>query len=168
MCDLVGHVRVAGVSGDPWRLSLAAYVSGLSAVTSTRGVPGAAEAYVNTVDGYAAWFAMQPQFGGLAAPSAAAPGDVPASQPIPVPDAQVTAVQAAGENPDARGDHLFVEHVDIAMHRFVFDGGVVVVGMMNGNQILWHDFTCGGLGARRFPSVHCLVERPGWNSTIRR
>jgi hypothetical protein len=50
-------------------------------------------------------------------------------------------VQTADENPDTSSDHLFVEHVDIATHRFVLDGWVVVVGVVNGNQILRHDFS---------------------------
>jgi hypothetical protein len=41
-------------------------------------------------------------------------------------------VQPADENPDARGLYLVVERVDIAGHRFVRYGRVVVVGMVNG------------------------------------
>jgi len=36
-------------------------------------------------------------------------------------------VQTADENADTRSDHLFVNHVDIAPHRFVLDGRVSVL-----------------------------------------
>jgi hypothetical protein len=48
-------------------------------------------------------------------------------------------VQATGENPDPGGDHLFVEHVDIAPHRFVLGAWREVIRVMNGNQKLRHD-----------------------------
>jgi hypothetical protein len=45
-------------------------------------------------------------------------------------------VQTADENPVTRSDHLFVEHVDIATHRFVLDGRewvvVTEVGIVRG------------------------------------
>ena len=44
---------------------------------------------------------------------------------------KVYPVQTADENLATRSDHLFVEHVDIATHRFVLDGRVVVVGVVN-------------------------------------
>src|ERR1700693_4241093 len=47
--------------------------------------------------------------------------------------------EPAGENPGTSSHHLFVEHVDIAAHRFVLCGRVVVVGVVNSNQILRHD-----------------------------
>src|SRR5262245_19159982 len=76
-------------------------------------------------------------------------------------------MQTADENPDTRSDHLFVEHVDIATHRFVLDGRVVVVGVVNSNQVLRHDYSCNGLRAGRVSSLHYLVERPDRNSTNR-
>src|ERR1700676_4083607 len=49
--------------------------------------------------------------------------------------------EAANENPDTGSHHLIVEHVNIAGHRFVLGGRVVVVGVVNSNQILSHDFS---------------------------
>jgi hypothetical protein len=49
--------------------------------------------------------------------------------------------EAANENPDTGSHHLIVERVDIAGHRFVLCGRVVVVGVVNSNQILRHDFS---------------------------
>lgn len=43
-------------------------------------------------------------------------------------------------------NHLVVQGVDCAVHRFVLrDGRVVVVGVVNGDQILRHYFSCKGL-----------------------
>jgi hypothetical protein len=39
--------------------------------------------------------------------------------------------EAANENPDTGSHHLIVERVDIAGHRFVLCGRVVVVGVVN-------------------------------------
>jgi hypothetical protein len=39
--------------------------------------------------------------------------------------------------------HLFVECAYVADHRFAFQGGVVVVGVVNSNQILRHVFSLG-------------------------
>jgi hypothetical protein len=49
--------------------------------------------------------------------------------------------EAASENPYTGSDHLAVERVDIALHRFALDGRVVVVRVVNRNQILRHDFS---------------------------
>src|SRR5580698_316878 len=76
-------------------------------------------------------------------------------------------MQAAGEKPGTSSDHLFVEHVDIAAHRFVLcDERVVVVGMVNRNQKLSHDLSSKVLRASRLPCLHHLVEWPKRNSTI--
>jgi hypothetical protein len=48
-------------------------------------------------------------------------------------------------NPDTCSLHLVAEHVDIAVHRFVLEGRVIVVGVVNRNQISRHDFSCNGL-----------------------
>src|SRR5260370_1004168 len=55
--------------------------------------------------------------------------------------------EATNENPDTGSHHLVVERVDIAGHRFGLCGRVVVVGVVNSNQILRHDFSysCNGL-----------------------
>ncbi|MEO3742077.1 hypothetical protein [Plantactinospora sp. B5E13] len=98
-CDLVGQVRHAGIGGDPWRLALGAYHSGLAAVRETRGVPAPARQYVDTVAGYAAWYAHQPGTGGGGPTSTRGPvGTVPGrgTDPKPVPDDYLAAIRAAG------------------------------------------------------------------------
>jgi hypothetical protein len=49
--------------------------------------------------------------------------------------------QASNENPDTSSLHLLVERVDIVFHRFALAGRVIVVGVVNSNQILRHDFS---------------------------
>ncbi len=63
-CDLVGQVRAAGIVGDLWHLALAAFHSGLQAVTSARGMPDAAAGFVDVVAAYAEWYAQRLEFGG--------------------------------------------------------------------------------------------------------
>ncbi|MFI6763380.1 ricin-type beta-trefoil lectin domain protein [Micromonospora sp. NPDC050417] len=100
MCDLSGQVRQAGVGGDQWRLTLAAYHSGLPAVRDAGRVPARADRYVSTVAGYAAWYARRPEF----APTgpSASPGPVGGAEPhpgtpaAPVPADYLAAVMAAG------------------------------------------------------------------------
>src|SRR5882762_8668414 len=46
--------------------------------------------------------------------------------------------KSASEFPDAGGNHLFVERVDLAAYRFVHLGRVEVVGEVTSNQILRH------------------------------
>ena len=75
MCDMIGKVRVAGVTGDQWRLGLAAVHSGIPEVKKANGVPAVAQPYVARVANYAAWYALQPDFGG--------PGDLPAPPAAP-------------------------------------------------------------------------------------
>ncbi|MEU6206774.1 hypothetical protein ABZ814_24680 [Micromonospora musae] len=98
-CDLVGQVRQAGVEGDAWLLALGAYHSGVAAVREAGGIPAPAREYVDTVAGYAAWYARQP-LAGVDTPTTAtgpvgvAPGrGTPAK---PVPDDYLAAVRAAG------------------------------------------------------------------------
>ncbi|TDC22295.1 hypothetical protein E1211_31535, partial [Micromonospora sp. 15K316] len=98
-CDLVGQVRQAGVEGDGWLLALGAYHSGLAAVREAGGIPAPAREYVDTVAGYAAWYARQP-LAGVDTPTTAngpvgvAPGrGTPAT---PLPDDYLAAVRAAG------------------------------------------------------------------------
>ncbi|GAB7042497.1 MULTISPECIES: ricin-type beta-trefoil lectin domain protein [Catenuloplanes] len=93
MCDLSGQIRVAGVQGDEWRLSLAAFRSGLPEVTKAKGVPGAADEYVDRSTAYAAYYATLPQFGGTDArpnPNASA------AEVKPLPEEYVAPVKAAG------------------------------------------------------------------------
>src|SRR6516225_8721807 len=75
--------------------------------------------------------------------------------------------ETANENPDKSSPHVVVERVDIAGHRFVLCGWVVVVGMVNSNRILRHDVSCNGLRMSRLPCLHHIVERPDRNSTKR-
>ena len=78
MCDLMGKVRVGGLTGDQWRLGLAAHQSGFDAVRTAGDVPRDAIGYVELVSGFAAWYERHQDFGG--------PGllDEPTNQP-PVP-----------------------------------------------------------------------------------
>ncbi|MEV4495711.1 hypothetical protein AB0J84_08410 [Micromonospora arborensis] len=97
-CDQVGQVRQAGLGGDLWRLALAAHHSGIAAVTSAKGIPGPARAYVNRVSAYATWYARQASGGSESAeptgPSGAVPGRGTTAKPVP--DEYVAAVLAAG------------------------------------------------------------------------
>jgi len=100
-CDLVGQMRQAGIGGDPWRLALGAYHSGIDAVRAAKGVPGPARQYVDTVAAYAAWYAHQP-IGAAPSPnpSKIPNGVVPShgTPPVRVPDDYVPMVLAAGRD----------------------------------------------------------------------
>lgn len=101
MCDLSGQVRLAKATGDPWKVALAAYHSGLPAVSKAAGIPNGAKSYVDEVDGYATWYAKLPAFGGpqptsSPSPSAAPAGGPVAGSPIDVPAADLPSVLAAG------------------------------------------------------------------------
>jgi hypothetical protein len=76
-------------------------------VTSAQGVPATTQSYVDLVAGYAAWYALQPEFGGPAdgVPSATAgttarttaqPVAASAADAVPVPAALVAPILAAG------------------------------------------------------------------------
>ncbi len=107
MCHLVGELRVAKSTSDLWRAALAAHHSGLAAVAAAGGVPDEAAGYVDLVAGYAAWYALQPEFGGPGVPSpspseeSAAPvveAAIAASgSPARVPDNYVAPILAAGQ-----------------------------------------------------------------------
>lgn len=96
MCDLSGQLRVAKTAGDPWRLSLAAYRSGLRAVTQAGAEPDSARDYVDAASGYAAWYAKLPQFGGQDSGQPAPTGSGPATGPGTLPDEYVEPVLMAG------------------------------------------------------------------------
>jgi len=49
--------------------------------------------------------------------------------------------EATSEKPDTGSVHLFLEHVNIAHHRFGHDGRVEVAGEVNSNQILDREFS---------------------------
>jgi len=101
MCELIGQVRAAGVAGDQWRLGLGAYHSDITAVRAARDVPTQASNYVDVVAGYAAWYAMQPQFGGRGiaepTPRFSGPPISTATETGRIPDAYVRLVLAAGK-----------------------------------------------------------------------
>jgi beta-glucanase (GH16 family) len=102
-CDLSGLVRSATVPGDVWRSTMAAFHSGLSAVTAARGIPAGATDYVDTVAAYAQWYALRAEFGGpgtspTTAPAVAGPTPAGSMGPaVAVPDADVADVVAAGQ-----------------------------------------------------------------------
>jgi hypothetical protein len=95
MCDLSGQLRMAKVPGDQWRLALAAFRSGLPAVTKAGGIPSVATDYVDQASGYAAYYARLPQFGNPGAGPLAATG--PPTNVKPVPDQYVQPIVAAGK-----------------------------------------------------------------------
>jgi hypothetical protein len=99
MCQLVGQVRVVKIDGDQWDLALAAHRTSMEAVVSAGAVPDSAQEYVDTVERYSAWYALQPEFGGsgVAAPTATTGPQVVEDPVVPVPDALVPAVVEAGK-----------------------------------------------------------------------
>ncbi|GIJ25005.1 hypothetical protein Vqi01_01670 [Micromonospora qiuiae] len=93
MCDLTGQLRQAGVSGDAWRLSVAAFHAGLPAVATAKAVPAEAVDYVDLVSGYAGYYGKLKQFSGNEVPAPPAP---PASEGKGVPAEYVPLVVEAG------------------------------------------------------------------------
>lgn len=99
VCDLVGQLRVVKIPGDQWRLALAAHRVGMPAVIKEADVPAGAREYVDTVERYALWYSLQPDFGGS---GDSAPAVAPVEPPVveaplvPVPEQYVAAVVAAG------------------------------------------------------------------------
>ncbi|MFV2021906.1 RICIN domain-containing protein [Micromonospora sp. LOL_023] len=101
MCQLVGQLRVLELGGDRWQLALAAHRVGVEPVVEAGAMPAGALEYVDTVERYAVWYASQPAFGGIgeAAPEAtesAVAQRVTRAAPLPVPDAFLEPIQAAG------------------------------------------------------------------------
>ncbi|MFJ6197321.1 ricin-type beta-trefoil lectin domain protein [Micromonospora sp. NPDC092111] len=92
MCDLSGQVRLAKVTGDEWRLSLAAFHTGLDQVREARGVPSDAVGYVDRASGYAAYYGKLVPFGGSGPDR---PSDE-RQQPRAVPAGYVPLVVRAG------------------------------------------------------------------------
>ncbi|WP_431727735.1 ricin-type beta-trefoil lectin domain protein [Verrucosispora sp. TAA-831] len=92
MCDLTGHLRLAGAAGDQWRLAVAAFHVGLNSVAQVRGVPDTATTYVDRVSAYAGYYSKLRQFGG--------PGEVdrtaPAAEAKGVPAEYVQHIVRAG------------------------------------------------------------------------
>lgn len=93
-CENVGHLRAADLDGDLWPAAIAAERTGLKSVLDARGVPKAAEAHVDKVKAYAAWYADQPQFSEKARAQPVGNG---AAGELKVPDALVQPIQAAGK-----------------------------------------------------------------------
>ncbi|TCB96787.1 hypothetical protein E0H26_14305 [Micromonospora zingiberis] len=93
MCDFTGQLRLAGTPGDQWRLAVAAFHTGLPAVTRAKGVPAEAVEYVDLVSGYAGYYGKLKQFGGPGLPTATPP---PASDAKGVPAPYVRLVVSAG------------------------------------------------------------------------
>jgi hypothetical protein len=62
-CRLVGQARAVKIDADQWHLALAAYRVGMDKVVAAGGVPSEAKDYVDKVDRYAAWYALQPALG---------------------------------------------------------------------------------------------------------
>jgi hypothetical protein len=91
MCDLVGQIRHAHAGGDLWRSALAAHRTDVDAVRVSKGVPPAAESYVDTVAAYAAWYGklerpsvqVQPTPSGSGEPSKPAGPPSAAEKPPP-------------------------------------------------------------------------------------
>ncbi|MFI9644098.1 ricin-type beta-trefoil lectin domain protein [Micromonospora sp. NPDC051925] len=92
VCDYSGKLRITKIPGDSWRLSVAAFHSGLESVTASAGLPADAVDYVDQVSGYAAYYGKRAQFGGT---GGAAPTG-PAAEAKGVPAAYVDLIVRAG------------------------------------------------------------------------
>ncbi|MEU4569454.1 ricin-type beta-trefoil lectin domain protein [Micromonospora sp. NPDC023956] len=92
LCDLSGQLRLKKVDGDAWRLSVAAFHTGLDDVVRAGQVPPPAVEYVDEVSAYAAYYGKLTVFGGS--------GDVRPTggkeQPKAVPAEYVPLVVRAG------------------------------------------------------------------------
>ncbi|SDT56085.1 RICIN domain-containing protein [Actinoplanes derwentensis] len=97
MCRLFGQARMVDLDDDPWRVALAAHRLGMEPVLAAGGVPGEADDYVRTVERYANWYALQPGFTGHAASPVPTAAPTPGDTVVPVPEAYVTAIAAAGK-----------------------------------------------------------------------
>jgi hypothetical protein len=93
-CKFVGQVRDGGLEGDLWEEAVAADFAGVSAVVKADGVPKAAQEKVDTIVGYANWYADRPEFTDEPAPDDSKSG-VPAG--VAVPDAFVKPIVEAGD-----------------------------------------------------------------------
>jgi HrpA-like RNA helicase len=80
-------------------------------------------------------------------------------------------LQAAGEEPGTGSLHLFVEHIDIADHRFALCGRVIVIHLLAPNQRAVQTTTdLAGFWERLYPQIrqelirrypkHAWPERP--------
>ena len=98
LCRTVGDLRAGKVRGDLWEAAVAADAVGEAAVIRAGGVPADQRTHVDTVVGYARWYAMQPQFGASGSSTVSvSSGPAPAgTDAVPLPDAYVADVLAAG------------------------------------------------------------------------
>jgi hypothetical protein len=97
VCDLVGQLRVAKVPGDPWEMAVAAYHSGVPAVTAAAGIPADAASYVTNVVSYAQWYGGQPGFTATGLP---APDPSVSSTTVPAPTpTRAAAAATSGSGP---------------------------------------------------------------------
>ncbi|MGW0435146.1 ricin-type beta-trefoil lectin domain protein [Micromonospora sp. NPDC003197] len=81
LCHLMGQVREVKVGGEPWPLAVAAYHSGMPAVLSAGGVPDDASDYVNRIERYAAWYALNTTFSDPSLLAAGPPGATTTTSP---------------------------------------------------------------------------------------
>jgi hypothetical protein len=88
-CDLVGQVRASEVTGDRWRLAVAASQSSVKAVKDAAGVPPSTAAFVERVVRYADFYASEPLLGsGAKTPTpstTATPGATASASPTASP-----------------------------------------------------------------------------------
>lgn len=96
MCQHVGQSRAVNVEEDPWRVALAAHRSGMEQVIMAGGIPDGANKYVDTVERYANWYALQPAFVGGVVTPATGVGQQGGGTVVPVPDAYLKAIVANG------------------------------------------------------------------------
>jgi hypothetical protein len=108
LCALSGEVRRAGADGDSWNATLAAYRSGVPAVAKSGKLPAETQKFVNTVNGYAAWYDKQPGFSSdpAATPDptdSAAPAAMfySVQDPLSMPNEYATLVASAGKHCEA-------------------------------------------------------------------
>jgi hypothetical protein len=97
MCRLAGQARTVNLDEDPWRVALAAHRLGMEPVIAAGGVPGDADDYVDTVERYANWYALQPAFAGRAVSPAPTPVPTAGDAVVPVPAVYLPAIAAAGK-----------------------------------------------------------------------
>jgi hypothetical protein len=86
---------------------------------------------------------------------------------IGLPTQRFRRPQAAGKFPDPGSNHLFVESVDLAAHRFVRLGGIEVIGEVTSNKILRHCLLLESSSGGQVARLHYNDERLERNSTER-
>ncbi|MEV6636990.1 RICIN domain-containing protein [Actinoplanes sp. NPDC051470] len=92
MCETVGQLRAANLTGDLWKLAIAAARTGPQAVLDAHGVPAQAARYTDRVASYAVHYAREKPFR-IEAPT------TPRADPgtsLPVPDVYLADINAAG------------------------------------------------------------------------